>query len=363
VAAYLFIMFKEGFVRHDVHALIGWSGLAVAAVVYPLSFRGARTVSSVLCSGVAVASILIVYSGSLSVLLTVRGRIERQFTLASSFISDRQQQIARWQRAKEEAWARVRAAQELPRIDGSVDVIPSIQSSLLAYGLDYRPRYSFQEYQTFTARLIEANRRSLIERGPNFLLFQPEAIDARFPAMAEGPLWPHILAAYEPVSDDGKLLLLRRRASPLEHVVGREASQTISFGRAIAVPNGPQFLRAKIKKTLLGRLVDVLFRPPIIQMRVGFADGTLRDYRIVLAIAEAGFLISPWVASSRDFLLLAEGRTALLSPIKGIAFETSKTGWLFYAAQIEVSFSPLSIEALQRASGNIPDMDSAQPGR
>jgi hypothetical protein len=278
-------------------------------------------------------------------------------------MSDRGREIAQWRRAKEEAWARVRAAQELPRVNGRVDVIPSIQSSLLAYGLDYRPRYHFQEYQTFTRHLIEANRRSLIEHGPDFLLFQPGSIDYRFPALAEGPLWPDILAAYAPVSEDGTLVLLRRRTSPLGNMLGAETARTISFGRAVAVPDGPQFLSVKIRKTLLGKLIDVLFRPPVIWMEVGYSDGTLRGHRIVPGIAEAGFLISPRVQTPRDFLLLAEGRTAVLSSIKGITFDTSKFGRLFYAAQIDVSFSPLSIEALQRASGKSPDMESAQSVR
>src|SRR5207253_10956761 len=50
-------------------------------------------------------------------------------------------------------------------------------------------------------------------------------------------------------------LLLRRRTSPLGNLLGAEASQTISFGRAVAVPDGPQFLRVKIRKTLFGKLL------------------------------------------------------------------------------------------------------------
>jgi hypothetical protein len=366
LAAYVFVMFKEGFVRHDIHSLIGWSGLAVAALVYPLSLREVRIIPSVICwavAGGAITAVTIIFSGSLSMFHSMPGYFERQFVPALNLVSDPERQVAQWRRAKEEGWARVRAAQEVPRVNGSVDVIPSIQSSLLAYGLDYRPRYSFQEYATFTGRLIEANRRTLIEHGPDFLLMQPGSIDNRYPAMAEGPLWPDILAAYAPVSEDGKLLLLQRRTSPLGNLLGAEASQTISFNRAVPVPDGPQFLRVKIKKTLLGKLIEVLFRPPLIAMTVGYSDGTLRSFRIVPAIAEAGFLISPWVQTSRDFLLLAEGRTVLLSSIKGIAFETSKIGRFFYAEQIDVSFSPLSIEALQRAAGNSTDIESGQPGR
>ena len=347
LAAYVFVMFKEGFVRHDTHALTGWSGLAVAALVYALSLRGARIAPSLLCWAVAAGSVVavsLVDSGSLSMFQSIPAHVERQFVLAVDFISDRERQIAQWRRAKEEAWARVRAAQELPRVNGSVDVIPSIQSSLLAYGLDYRPRYHFQEYQTFTKHLIEANRRSLIERGPDFLLFAPESIDNRFPAMAEGPLWPDILAAYRPVSEDGKLLLLRRREQRVENALRAGAVRTIGFGDSVVVPDGPQFLQAKIGKTLLGRLVDVLFRPPLIWMIVSISDGTERLYRVIPAIAQGGFLVSPMVVSASDFLLLYQDQTARLPAITRVKFETTRFGRYVYASQMEVTLSSLPVD-------------------
>lgn len=352
LATYLFVMFRGGFVRHDGHSLGAWTALALAALIYPCRFGNAGIMTSLLCSAVAaglLVSIPDVYFGSWPSPQDNIPRIEREFTLAADFVSQGERQIAQWQRAKEEAWARVRAKQELPPIKGTVDVIPSIQASLLAWGLDYQPRYSFQEYLTFTNRLIEANRRKLIEHGPDFLLFAPGSIDQRFPSLAEGPLWPDILAAYAPVSDDGKLLLMRRRSSRLDNLVGAESQQTISFGRAVGVPAGPQFLRARIKKTLLGRLIDVLFRPPIVWMTVGFSDGTMHSFRIIPAIVEAGFLISPWVPTTRDFLTFVEGRTDL-STIQGITFETSRFGQYVYDPEIEVSFSPLSREVLQRAA-------------
>jgi hypothetical protein len=364
-AAYLFLMFKEGFVRHDFHSLQGWSGVAVAALVYPLSLRAAGVLPSFLWVAFAAfasaIAIPLVGTGSLSLLADIVPRIEQQLALASDFFADPERQIAVWRLERQQAWERVRGAQDIPRVDGSVDVIPSIQSSLLAYGLDYRPRYSFQGDATYTRRLIEANRRSLIEHGPDFLLFEPASIDYWFPALSEGALWPDILAIYAPVSDDGKLLLLRRRASPLGALLGAEAPSTTSFGRAVAVPEGPQFLKVKIKKTLLGKLAALLFRPGIVWMTVGFSDGTMRGYRIVPAIAEAGFLISPSVATSRDFSLLAEGRSDLVLSVQRISFETSRFGRYVYADDINLSFSPLSLDVLQRAARKSPER--AQPGR
>src|SRR5262249_23152349 len=141
LAAYVFVMFKEGFVRHDQHSLMAWSGLAVAALVYPLSLRENFRVPSFVCwvvAGAAVTAVAIDYSGSLSMFESMPAYVRWQSVLVSRFLSDRQGQLAQWQRAKTQAWVGVRAAQELPRVSGSVDTIPSIQSSLLAYGLDYR---------------------------------------------------------------------------------------------------------------------------------------------------------------------------------------------------------------------------------
>jgi hypothetical protein len=98
-------------------------------------------------------------------------------------------------------------------------------------------------------------------------------------------------------------------------------------------------------------------------MTVGFSDGTMHSFRIVPAIAEAGFLISPWVPTSREFLDFAEGRTDRLSTIQGITFETSGFGRYVYDAEIEVSFSPLSPEVLQRAAGKSADVEMTQPRR
>jgi hypothetical protein len=366
VVAYLFAMFKEGFVRHDGHSLLAWSGLVIAALVYPLSFRGPSVVQTHVCLAVAawsIAAIPTVNPAALSLLTSTPARIEQQFALAAIFISDPKKQIAAWRRAKEEAWARVRAVQELPHVAGSVDVIPSLQSSVLAHGLDYRPRYHFQEYQTFTRHLIEANRRSLIDRGPEFLLFAPISIDGRFP-VAEGPLWPDILATFAPVSDDGKLLLMRRREVPLHNLLRAETSETVSFGEEIMIPEGPQFARVEIGKTLFGRLVDVLFRPPLVWMRVVLTDGTEWRSRIVPAIARAGFLLSPVIVTSRDFGRLAAGRTdVFLPPIKRISFESSALGRYVYAPQLEVSLSSLSLDPLAEASGKSSESISSEADR
>jgi hypothetical protein len=363
MATYLFLMFKQGFVRHDEHSLRAWSALLIVALIYPLSFPRAGMVPTHVCLAVATWSavaIPMVDPASLSFLTSLPARIEQQFALAAGFISDPGKQIAQWQRAKEEAWVRVRAVQQLPQINGSVDVIPSIQASVLAHGLDYRPRYNFQEYSTFTHHLIEENRRSLIERGPDFLLFQSISIDGRLPT-AEGPLWPDILATFAPVSDDGKLVLMRRRNSPLNNLLRPETSQTVSFGERLAIPPGAQFAKIEIDETLFGRLVGVLFRPPLIRMRVMLTDGTEWFSRIIPGIAREGFLLTPVVITSRDFWRLAHGHADLqFPPVKQISFETSNLGRRVYTSRLRVSLSSLSLDELRHAAGESDESASSK---
>jgi len=230
--------------------------------------------------------------------------------------------------------------------------------------LDYRPRYQFQEYLAFTRHLIEANRRSLVDRGPDFLLFRPDSIDGRFPTMPEGPLWPDILAAYAPVSDDGDLLLMRRREASLGNLLGPETSRTVSFGEPVTIPEGAQFIRVNIDKTLFGRLVDVLFRPPLMWMRVTLADGIAWRSRIIPAIAREGFLISPTVVNARDFARVAAGRSdVLLASIVRVSFETSALGRYVYAPRLQVSLSSLSLDRLAQASGKSGDSKAAEVAR
>jgi len=182
--------------------------------------------------------------------------------------------------------------------------------------------------------------------------------------MPEGPLWPDILSAYTPVSDDGDLLLMRRREASLGNLLGPETSRTVSFGEPVTIPEGAQFIRVNIDKTLFGRLVDVLFRPPLMWMRVTLADGIAWRSRIIPAIAREGFLISPTVVNARDFARVAAGRSdVLLASIVRVSFETSALGRYVYAPRLQVSLSSLSLDRLAQASGKSGDSKAAEVAR
>ena len=141
--------------------------------------------------------------------------------------------MAHQREEKAQSFRAVRSRRPLPALDGSGDVIPSVQSELIASGLEYRPRPTIQEYTTYSASLIDRNRRFFSgPRAPKYLLFAPGSIDGRHPASAEGPLWPLFLSLYEPVDRVRGMLLLRRRESSRSRVSSASRSGAASVWRA-----------------------------------------------------------------------------------------------------------------------------------
>ena len=363
LAAYVFIAWKAGFVRHDLHSLNAWHGLIIAAMTYALIAPRAW-------SGGTIAGGVMMVMGLFLLLVVIPwvtlssyrrplswyywARLDnglQNVAQAKGFIASPVRWLKEHRAEKAAAFEGIRRAAPLPPLDGTVDIIPNLQSSVLANGLRYRPRPSFQEYGTYTARLIELNRRSLIERGPEYLLFQPGSIDGRYPALAEGPLWPDILRYYEPASKAGDLLVLRRRQQPIaELLLGPKITAKSRFDERIVVPDSsdPQFIKLAIRKTTWGRLASLLFRSPLVSMQVTYDDGRAESFRIIPAIAAKGFLISPAIASATEFMVISTGKNSgALPQIKYLRLNTGASGSWLYQPEIDVSFQALMGEPLR----------------
>ncbi|WP_237477227.1 hypothetical protein [Lichenibacterium dinghuense] len=324
----LLILFKAGFVRQDTHTLIAWFGLALAAALAaPARFRSraAAAVPAAAAAGAALLGLALV--GPAAAPAGSRAAAERvlvagpaaQLAAAAELARD-PAGFAQARRAATAArWRQLADLAPLPPLPGGVDVIPSRQGRVLAAGLDYRPRPSFQEYSTYTPALVAMNRTFLEgPRAPAWVLFGPEgaggglSVDGRYPNLAEGGLWLDLLRLYRPERRLGDLLALHRRAVPAPFAVGAPERSEVGFDEEVPVAPLGGGVRAvlaavDVRPTLLGRLAAFLFKPPALTMAVRFADGHAASYRFVSGIGAAGFVLSPLVDDAADFDALADG--------------------------------------------------------
>jgi hypothetical protein len=363
------LAFKAGFVRQDNHTIIAWQTVGFGAMLYAF----ARPWPRLLAPRYALFGLLAWGFIMVAVIAPLRwaylpgqtfarlGEIyhltllldpSRHWSAAAAYLSDPSRWQAEAAAAKERAWNNIQQARPLPKLVGSVDIIPSEQTAVLAHGLNYIPRPVFQEYFGYTPRLVEANRVHLHgPRAADWLIFAPGSIDGRYPSSADGALWPDFLSAYEPDSITRDLLFLRRRSQPLSGLLGPSRHIDARMGEMLSVDTDrPVFARFVLRKTILGRILGFLYRPPEVSINVTLRSGAQLQYRLIPEMAASGFLLSPRVATVRSYLAVALGDLLDYEQVATVRIEVSRHGWWAYSDRIHAEFSAIDTEALRRAA-------------
>jgi hypothetical protein len=242
---------------------------------------------------------------------------------------------------------RIRAAQPLPPLRGSVDAISNVQASVIAAGLDFTPRPTLQENMTVSPPLIARNRAFLEGRNaPDHLIFAPGATDKRHPASIEGSLWPLLLSRYDIAGEtSGGRLVLDKRGEPRDVELTAGAPQHATFGQEIAMPGGttPLFLKLDIRETTVGKLVEQAYKPPLVYLTVSYASGKPETYRLIPGMIREGMVIAPTVATAADYEALASGKSDTLRFPTSIRIDTP--GRWAYDPEIDVTFETIAIPA------------------
>ena len=352
-AGFLFIATKAAFVRHDSHSFTGW-GMWLYLVILlglPGTFPAWRLwVPATLYTlpTLLFAAIFVLFGTNPYFVKYTTGSppaLANQVREAVAFATNPPAWVARQQQRSAEWDALVRKEQPLPPVVGRIDAISNVQQSILAAGLDYRPRPTIQENMTSTPALIARNRAFLGgPDAPGTLIFAPGATDGRHPASVEGSLWPLLLADYAASQQVRDQLLLTRRSSPLEIVQSAAVTSTSAFGTDIAIPPGtsPIFMKLDIRETLVGKLAEQGLKPPLVRLVVTYPDGASETYRLIPGMIREGMLVSPTIRTIDDYTRLASGAdlTGLAAPVS-VRVETA--GRWAYEPAIGVTFTTLGI--------------------
>ncbi len=357
----LFSAFKYGYVRHDAHELAATSqlllaALAVLAVAQPWVRKSGPKALLLVALAVAFAACfnlatLTRYSpqGYLPTLADTLGM--RSLTAPLAIFQGNEPFI----RAQETYYSGLRARFPLPHTDGSVDLYPWSQILLFANDLAYHPRPVMQSYSAYTPELAEMNAAFLRgARAPENILFSIYPIDGRLPAGDDGLSWPDLLSCYDVVgTNTNTFILLRRSPTPRSWRKVLLQDSVISFGTPAAVPSaqdGPIWAEIEINKSLAGKVISTLYKPPQISLAITLVNGRTYNFRLIPGIARAGFLVSPFIGDTKAFAQLAAGNSSgALAELEVTALAVlvgDATGpGPFYEAPIRVRFYRLEIVA------------------
>jgi hypothetical protein len=337
----LFIAFKSGFVRQDVHPRIAadtllFLGFGVASVV--------RLRVGLLILAVSTAAFFLIENttGDFGV-DAAYGRIANaaRATVAGVGlrVSDPSALPARFAVAKEQ----IKNAVPLPVTQGRSDIYPTELSTLLAHGMDWDPRPIIQSYSVYTPGLDQRNADHLLGAdAPDNVFLSVAAIDGRVPTLEDAHSWPLFLSRYAVHGNLGDrlwLTLIPHSSGTL--ALGRQEEANTTFEGRVSVPfTGPVWASVDIRPNLLGRLGLLLFRLPIVTVELSLSDGSVIYRRLVPEMARGGFILSPYIGTTGDFLEVASGIYDRRS-VQSIRVLAPRT--LFWKQRIDIVFHELRL--------------------
>ncbi|HEY4988331.1 MAG TPA: hypothetical protein VII09_00915 [Opitutaceae bacterium] len=231
-----------------------------------------------------------------------------------------------WRESLEEA----SVAASLPAVraavgKGSVDVYDFTTGAALLNGLRLASRPIFQSYSAYTPSLEGWNLRFYqSDRAPDFLLWNDEGIDNRYPGQDDAFLLAALPGHYQPLFSERGYWLFRKLTpvSMTPPAMLPVLRQTVRLSEEVSLP--PQadmavWLRARAVPNNLGRMRALLYKPARIDIATTDVLGRTNVWRLLPRVAEGGFLLAPTIAGGGDMAALMTGQSGTW--IKSFHFE------------------------------------------
>jgi hypothetical protein len=354
VGFFLFIAFKAGFVRHDCsHSATASSSLVLAAIalnLFGIALIGNRSFIAVIAAWLLISAPFGIGSLNFVPARSLYGLM--QGDLMGSHLRG----------AFDERLRRIQADFQIPQLAGTTDIYPYDQVVLIASGNRWSSRPVLQSYSAYTpalARINEAHLRGPL--APDNIVFRFDTIDERFPALDDGMSWPTLIARYAVSGRDAHYAYFRQRSAPADPVRIPLMRSECRLGQLVSLPldERPLFAEIDLAPTRFGRLASLAYKPAILHISVTLANGQHQTYRFIPAMAHTGFILSPLIRTTDDFVKLAQGRMRSLgaSRVISLSIAPEESGMATWMPDYTLKLYALDRHQAPETSGTTPKTD------
>ena len=335
----MWLIFKEGFVRHDSsHDLVFF---AVAPLLLAAFNLGPRRWGFVVAGLFALCVVAAIANGG------VPSLVERPLTSAHNFVDEatdlvsptRRTAVIEQSRRSLQAWYGVPDQMLALMRDQTVDISPQEQSVAWAYPqIRFNPMPVIQDYSAYTSSLDHLDSDYLATaKAPRFILRQNEgAIDGRNPAFEPPATQLAIECRYRQVLATTEWQLLERgsdRCGPMRSL----GTFVTGFNHWVAVPAArPNDLVVATFQLSLGfdwTLQTILFKPPNLFMGYNgglqywrFVAATAPDLHVLQSSSSLGYSPTFTPVSVGRLRFFIHGHSGTLSGIKVAFYEIPVAG-------------------------------------
>ncbi|HEY3524896.1 MAG TPA: hypothetical protein VGK47_01775, partial [Nitrososphaeraceae archaeon] len=188
----------------------------------------------------------------------------------------------------------------------SIDIIPWDIALLYGYELLWEPRPVIQSYASYTAELDRLDAEFFRgSEAPEQLIMALSTIDHRSVVFDNPATFLALLDTYQYAfqSADGRYALLKKRQESLFRDFVPITQKEYSFSEDILVPQEPEshvFLSAEIEPSILGKFLNVFYKPTSLFIEMTLQNGEVRRNRYIRATGQNGLFISKYIENLSD---------------------------------------------------------------
>ena len=197
----------------------------------------------------------------------------------------------------------------------TVDVYPWNIHLLYENKLNYQPRPAFQAYTAYTSYLEDLNFNFYnSDNGPEFVIYDYDGVDNRYPLFDEPKVNLFILRNYEYSSffsfaGRPNLVLKKKKGSQNKMSFTKIREFEIST-LDVLEPKENRYYELFISNTMRGKITSLLSHSPEVFLVVKTKDGTQREFKTSKKLLESGLFSNRLFTSTQDifnFLVLKDG--------------------------------------------------------
>ena len=194
-----------------------------------------------------------------------------------------------------------------------LDVFPWDSEYAIENKLTYKPRPVFQSFSAYTEGLEKINYDYFVKQAPDFLIYDYDAIDNRYPFNDESMVNLFILRNYTLAdtftSNQRQRLVLQRKetTAPLQfkHI------KRLEFSLADTIPVASfNFIKLNIQYNLPGKIKAFVNKPPHVQISYMREDGKWFTYKTSPELLKMGLYVGCLVTNDDEYTELLKGKPA-----------------------------------------------------
>ena len=187
----------------------------------------------------------------------------------------------------------------------TVDVYPWNIQMLLENKLNYKPRPVIQSYTSYTKELENLNFNHYnSSKAPQFVIYEFEAIDERYPLFDESKLNLALKLNYEIIDKgeiDNKKIVLLKKKSDFKEIKLEKVKEYAMFNDSPLIPEKDIYYEIELYNNIYGKCYSVVKNSPEIKLQIQIKNGEKIEYKTSKTLLESGIFSSVFVRNTDEF--------------------------------------------------------------